>query len=226
MSLSVQTRCSLLADVPVFPSYFQFRATWNILLHKLPLCQQVVLLDINQKLVVLQDIRSLDTNLMWLAQLDPSLGEEQRFMADLDAGLEHGMLGGQLDTTAVWFHSKLMSSSEEGQQVDRARIANELSNISKFMGGSNRGGGSTAPARPPAPVQPVILNPHFGGQQQPPWNNTSVPGHYVQRKQALYNNCKKTGKSGADIAHSYRHCPLVECRKCHGYGHIAKNCRP
>ena len=79
------------------------------------------------------EIRHMVTELVRLSTLDPSLSEERRFVADLDAGLEQSTLGGQLDTAAVWLHGKLLSSSEEGQQVDRARIIKKLLNVSKFM---------------------------------------------------------------------------------------------
>jgi len=40
----------------------------------------------------------------------------------------------------------------------------------------------------------------------------------------MCNTCRRAGKSGADIAHSYKVCPMVQCHKCHGYGHILQNC--
>ncbi|CAN0461434.1 unnamed protein product [Ascophyllum nodosum] len=83
------------------------------------------------------EIRHMVTELVRLLTLDPLLSEERRFVADLDAGLEYSILGGQLDTAAVCLHGKLLSSSEEGQQVDRARNVKELSNVSKFMGGAS-----------------------------------------------------------------------------------------
>ncbi|CAN0409831.1 unnamed protein product, partial [Pylaiella littoralis] len=100
---------------------------------------------------------------------------------------------GQLGIAAVWFHDKMMSSSEEGQQVDRARIVKELSHISKFMGGSNRGGGGSSAYQQP-PMPPANLSQHFGGQgRQSGWNGPGAPGHYAPRprsKQAKCSKCK------------------------------------
>ena len=69
----------------------------------------------SQKAALLFEIRHMVTELVRLSTLDPSLSEERRFVADLDTGLEHSILGGgQLDTAAVRLHGKLLSSSEEG----------------------------------------------------------------------------------------------------------------
>ena len=78
------------------------------------------------------------------------------FVADLNAGLEHSMLGGQPDTAAEWLHGKLPSSSEGGHQVDWARIVTELSNISEFMGGAKNRVESGVPWGG-SPIQPVAL---------------------------------------------------------------------
>lgn len=53
-------------------------------------------------------------------QLDFSFGEKDVFVGGLDAGLEHSMLTGHLDTKVVWRQVKTMGSSEKGQQVHRA----------------------------------------------------------------------------------------------------------
>ncbi|CAM9836514.1 unnamed protein product [Pylaiella littoralis] len=148
-------------------------------------------------------------------------------MADLEAGLDHSMMTGQLGIAAVCFHDKMMSSSEEGQQVDRARIVKELSYISKFMGGSNRGGGGSSAYQQP-PMPPANLSQHFGGhRRQSGWNGPGAPGHYAPRprsKQAKCSKCKNSGRTGADILHSYKQCPLVVCHTCKRAGHIEKYC--
>lgn len=47
-------------------------------------------------------------------------------MADLEAGLEHSVLTGHIHTAVVRFDGKMMSSSEEGQQGDQAKIVKIL----------------------------------------------------------------------------------------------------
>ena len=48
----------------------------------------------SQKAALMFEIRHMVTELVRLSTLDPSLSEERRFVADLDAGLEHSILGG------------------------------------------------------------------------------------------------------------------------------------
>ena len=183
------------------------------------------------------------TELVRLSTLDPLLSEERRFVAAHDAGLEHSILGGQLDTAAVWLHGKLLSSLEEGQQADRARIVKELSNVSKFVGGAKHRVDRAMPWGG-APMQSLALTHHFSGHSRghsmyptaPAWTNPGVPGQYGPsrgrgggrgvgaRKQPVCNKCKDTGKRGGDILHSYRVCPLVKCNRCHQLGYISKNC--
>ena len=110
--------------------FLQFRVSFDALLARAPALEQISRTHESQKTALIFEIRHMVTDLVRLSTLDPSLLEERRFVADLDAGIEHSILGGQLDTAAVWLHSKLLSSSEEGQQVDRARIVKELSNVS------------------------------------------------------------------------------------------------
>ena len=188
------------------------------------------------------EIRHMVAELVRLSTLDPSLSEERRFVADLDAGLEHSILGGQLDTAAVWLHGKLLSSSEEGQQVDRARIVKELPNISKFMGGAKHRVDSVVPWGGP-PHAAVDTSSTFWRPRSRPFHvshnartNPGVPGQYGPsrgrgggrgagtRKQPVCNKCKDAGKRGGDILHSCQLCPLVKCNRCHALGHISKNC--
>ena len=124
----------ILSIIAHLPSFLQFKVAFDALLARAPALQQISRTHESQKAALMFEIRHMVTELVRLSTLDPSLSEERRFVADLDAGLEHSILGGQLDTAAVWLHGKLLSSAEEGQQVDRARIVKELSNVSKFMG--------------------------------------------------------------------------------------------
>ena len=48
----------------------------------------------SQKAALMFEIRHMVTELVRLSTLDPSLSEEPRFVADLDTGLEHSILGG------------------------------------------------------------------------------------------------------------------------------------
>ena len=167
-------------------SFLQFKVSFDALLARAPALEQISRTHESQKAAIMFEIRHMDTELVRLSMLDPSLSEERRFVADLDAGLEHSILGGQLDTAAVWLHGKLLSSSEEGQQVDRARILKEISNVSKFMGGAKTRVDSVVPwARSPMP--PLALAQHFGGHGRrghsmypttPAWANPGVPGQY------------------------------------------------
>ena len=107
-------------------SFLQFKVAFDALLARAPALEQISSTHESQKAALMFEIRHMVTELVRLSTLDPSLSEKRRFVADLDAGLEHSILGGQLDTAAVGLHGKLLSSSEEGQQVDQ-----ELSNVSK-----------------------------------------------------------------------------------------------
>ena len=224
-------------------SFLQFKVAFDALLASAPALEQISRTHESQKAALMFEIRHMVTDLVRLSTLDPSLSEERRFVADLDAGLEHSILGGQLNTAAVWLHGKLLSSSEEGQQVDRARIVKELSNVSKVMGGAKHRVDSVVPWGGP-PMQPLTLAQHFGGHGRghsmypttPAWTNPGVPGQYGPsrgrgggrgtgtRKQSVCNKCKDAGKRGGDILHSNRFCPLVKCNRCHQLGHISKNC--
>ena len=126
-------------------SFLQFEVALDALLTRAPALEQISRTHESQEAALMFDICHMVTELVRLSTLDPSLSEERRFVADLDAGLEHSILGGQLDTAAVWLHGKLLSSSEEGQQVDRARTVKELSNVSKFMGGAKKRVDSAVP---------------------------------------------------------------------------------
>ena len=143
-------------------SFRQFKVAFDALLARAPALEQISRTHESQKTALMFEIRHMVAELVRLSTLDPSLSEERRFVADLDAGLEHSILGGQLDTAAVWFHGKLLSSSEEGQQVDRARTVKELSNISKFMGGAKHRVDSVVTWGGP-PMQPLTLAQQFGG---------------------------------------------------------------
>lgn len=201
------------------------------------------------KVDTMVDIRATVTELERLLSLDPSLVEEKTFVNDLAVGIDTGMRSGQVDTTAVWVHDKLMSATEEGQKTDRAKIVKELSSISKFITGPKSRASVTTPWGPP-PVQPMALAQHFGsygsppawppahGYGMPPYASHGVPGQYGPqrghggggrdnggaRKPAMCKTCRKAGKGGADIMHSYKVCPLVQCRKCNAYGHVSRNC--
>ena len=126
-------------------SFRQFKVAFDALLARAPALEQISRTHESQKTALMFEIHHMVAELVRLSTLDPSLSEERRFVADLDAGLEHSILGGQLDTAAVWLHGKLLGSSEEGQQVDRARIVKELPNISKFMGGAKHRVDSVVP---------------------------------------------------------------------------------
>ena len=125
-------------------SFLQIKVAFDALFARAPALEQISRTHESQKAALMFEIRHIYTELLRLSTLDPSHSEERHFVADLDAGLEHSILGGQLDTTAVWFHGKL-SFSEEGQQVDRARIVKELPNVSKFMGGAKNQVDSVVP---------------------------------------------------------------------------------
>ena len=221
----------------------QFKVALDALLARAPALEKISRTHESQKAALMFEIRHMVTELVQLSTLGPLLSEERRFVAELDAGLEHSILGGQLDTAAVWLHGKLLSSSEEGQQVDRARIVKERSNISKFMGGAKHRVDRAMPWGR-APMQPLALTHHFGGHSRgysmyptaPAWTNPGFPGQYGPsrgrgggrgmgaRKQPVCNKCKDTGKRGGDILHSHRVCPLVKCNRCHQLGHISKDC--
>ena len=167
-------------------SFLQFKVAFDALLARAPALEQISRTHESQKAALMFEIRHMVTKLVRLSTLDPSLSEERRFVADLNAGLEHSILGGQLDTAAVWLHGKLLSSSEEGQQVDRARIIKELSNnVSKFMGGAKKRVDSVVPWGG-SPMPPLALAQHFGGHGRgrsmcpttPTWANPGVPGQY------------------------------------------------
>ena len=127
--ISVSGIISIIAHVL---SFLQFKVAFDALLARAPALEQISRTHESQKAALMFEIHHMVTELVRLSTLDPSLSEEQRFVADLDAGLEHSILGGQLDTAAVWLHGKLLSFSEEGQQIDRARVVKEFSNVSKF----------------------------------------------------------------------------------------------
>ena len=85
-------------------------------------------------------------------------------------------------------HGKLLSSSEEGQQVDRARIVEELSNVSKSMGGAKHRADSVVPWGG-SPMQTVALAQHFAvtvvaipsiprhPRELTPWSRTNTGRH-------------------------------------------------
>ena len=143
----------------------QFKVAFDALLARAPALEQISRTHESQKAALMFEIRHMVTELVRLSTLDPLLSEERRFVANLDAGLEHSILGGQLYTAAVWLHGKLLSSSEEGQQVDRAGIVKGLSNVSKFMGGAKHRVDRAMPWGG-APMQPLALTHHFGGHSR------------------------------------------------------------
>ena len=221
----------------------QFKVAFDALLARAPALEQISRTHESQQAALMFEIRHMVTELLRLSTLEPTLSEERRFVADLDAGLEHSILGGQLDTAAVWLHGKLLSSSEEGHQVDRARIVKELSNVSKFMGGAKHRVDRVVPWGE-SPMQPLALAQHSRGHGRghslyptaPAWTKPGVPGQYGPsrgrggsrgmgtRKQPVCNKCKDAGKRGGDILHSYRFCPPVKSNRCHQLGHISNNC--
>ena len=164
-------------------SFLQFKVAFDVLLARTPALEHISRTHESQKAALMFEICHMVTELVRLSTLDPSLSEERCFVADLDAGLEYSILEGQLDTAAVWLHGILLSSSEEGQQVDRARIVKELSNVSKFMSGAKHRVDSVVPWGGP-PMQPLTLAQHFGGHGRghsmypttPAWTNPGVPG--------------------------------------------------
>ena len=157
-------RCSYLSPI-LFQSLSACCLAFDALLARAPALEQISRTHESQKAALMFEIRHMVTELVRLSTLDPLLSEERRFVADLDAGLEHSILGGQLDTATVWLHGKLLSSSEERQQVDRARIVKELSNVSKFMGGAKHRVDRDMPWGG-APMQPLALTHHFGGHSR------------------------------------------------------------
>lgn len=167
-----------------------------------------------QQISTINDIRTTVDELLRLTQLD--------LLLDM-----HSVLTSQLSTAAVWFHGKMMSSSEEGHQVDRAKIVKELSHIAKFMGGSSRGGGGASSHQHPMP--PMALAQHFGGQggslvwavMAPPV--IMRPG-LVSRQDAI--NAGITEKRVLTIStRTGSECPLVVCHKCKHSGHIERDCK-
>lgn len=200
----------------------------------------------HEKHVRLQEIQRTLAELERLLALDPSLKEEKVFVNILVVGLQTAMRGGQIDAAAVWVHDKLMSTTEEGQQTDRAQIVKELSSIAKFLTGPKH----AAVWGAPPPMAPVALTPHFGGYGSTPggryqggFNQHGPPAppgppraaggrgrgnrggnRNSNNGTALCNTCRRAGLSGADIAHSYRVCPRVQCHKCRAFGHISQNC--
>lgn len=85
-----------------------------------------------QKLALLQEVSRMFAELLKLAILDGNMETERHFIASLDAGLQHAMQGRQCDTAGMWMHTKLLSTSEESQQVDRAAIIKELSAVASL----------------------------------------------------------------------------------------------
>lgn len=49
-------------------------------------------------------------------------------------------------------------------------------------------------------------------------------GGHTARKPALCRKCRNAGKTGNEIMHSFRACPLTKCRKCGMFGHIDRYC--
>ncbi|CAB1118853.1 unnamed protein product [Ectocarpus sp. CCAP 1310/34] len=90
-------------------------------------------MQMQQKAAILHDVSSMLAELLRLPMLDGSLSTERKFVATLDEGVKHALQGKQYDAAGMWLHGKLMSSSEEGQQVDRALLIKELSGVAKFI---------------------------------------------------------------------------------------------
>lgn len=226
----------------------QFTATWSNLL---TLSSGVTSFGPHEKHVRLQEIQRTLAELERLLALDPSLTEEKAFVNILVVGLQVAVQSNQIDAAAVWTHDKMMSTTEEGQQTDRGQIVKELSSISKFLSGPKHSAAWSAPmpsvaltphfggyGAPGGPMPAAAPTPHFGGYSAPGGRGHGAPGQYGPsrgsggrgrgrggaRKPALCGTCRRAGKSGADIAHSYRVCPLVQCHTCQAYGHVSQNC--
>lgn len=73
----------------------------------------------------------------------------------------------------------------------------------------------------------------FGGS--PAWGNGSQPqqggrgkgrgGGSKGGRTPRCNKCRNAGKTGQDIVHSFRSCPLTTCHKCGQNGHIERDCQ-
>lgn len=83
---------------------------------------------------------------------------------------------GTSQSAAMRFTEKLMSSFEEGQELDRGQVVKELANISKFVAGAGCSGGASVSlflTRAPPSLQPAALGSHF---LEPGGNHFSEPG--------------------------------------------------
>lgn len=220
----------------------QFKSMFSALLTDATACKTVGQLDSARKMSFIQGIYATVRELLRLAQLDPDLDEERLFMATLEVGLEHCLLGQNWNAAAVWVHNKLLSTSEQGLRVDTAQVVKELAGVTKFLGGPRNGGtgslmgmasqqlqfpptsqtGMYVPAQvwPTAPTQVAVNTP---GSAYPSRGRGAGRGP-TARKPAICNKCRLAGKTGPDIMHSYKVCPLVQCRKCQQFGHIQRNC--
>ena len=146
-------------------------------------CKSPAILPEGQKRSLLVGIYHTVQELVNLAQMAPDLDHERRFMAKLQAGLEHCLLGNKLDTAAVWVHNKLMSTTEQGSRVDMDEVDKEIAGVTKFLGGPRSGGDTPVFAHPypfhgaaPLPVGGFV--PHFGGaapQAAPPARSYGQP---------------------------------------------------
>ena len=74
--------------------FLQFKVAFDALLARAPALEQISRTHEAHKAALMFEIRHMVIELVRLSTLDPSLSEKRRFVADLDAGLEHSILGG------------------------------------------------------------------------------------------------------------------------------------
>lgn len=226
--ISLSKRRFMLTDAPVRVVFVslrsQFKALWSTLLITSGGCKQLEYLTAAQVVAMVQEIRRILADLVRLASVDPTLSPEPVFVANLEAGVEHSMLGGRADVAAMYVHDELMSASEAGRRVDMNGVVKKLSGITKFLQGPKGGA-----RRHPLDLAHGSANDASSAFPAAGWSSVqhgsgNRGGGGGRGRQALCNACRSAGKSGADIAHSYKNCPLVTCNGCGINGHIRKFC--
>lgn len=140
----------------------KWRAKYNELLATTSHCDKLQLLPEPQQYGYMIHVQTLLVELERLARLHDQFVRERAFMATLNPGVAHSMKAGKPAVAALWLQDKLMSESEEGNMVDRAKLVKELSNVNKFLGNDKLNGTAGASWSGPS-MQPTMLAPHFGG---------------------------------------------------------------
>ncbi|CAM9288859.1 unnamed protein product [Pylaiella littoralis] len=175
----------------------KFKASWSTPLTTAGACEQLERLSDCQVTSLVQDIRRILAELVRLSSVDTSLSRERVFVANLEAGVEHSMLGGRADVAAMFVHDELMSTSEEGRRVNMSEVVKKLSNITRFLQGPKGSGRAAIPWAVPS-VAPVALTQHFQPPgPQPAWNpapsfHPGVQGQYAP----VRSRARSTGGRG------------------------------